>query len=103
MTSTLPTAHFLLNLKLNPYPLSVHITLTIQGNRTQTQVMVTREINISGSGKVSIVDLSIVLLDFNEMIGNPNYNPHADLAATGTVDINDVSIEILFFGSPVFN
>ena len=96
------TARFLLNIPITPYQLSTDITLTIQGTKTIVQVDATREVNISGGGRVNINDVGIVLANYNKVQGMSGYNPQADLAATGTVDVNDVSIVDLYYNSPVF-
>jgi len=101
--STIETGRFLLNIPVNPYPLSTDITVTIQGTQTSVQADVTRQVNISGGGTVNIEDVGIVLADFNAVEGTPGYNPQADLGAVGTVNVTDLSIVDLYYNSPVFN
>jgi len=100
--STIETGRFLLNIPVNPYPLSTDITITIQGTQTSVQAEVTRQVNISGGGTVNIEDVGIVLADFNAVEGTPGYNPQADLGAVGTVNVTDLSIVDLYYNSPVF-
>jgi subtilase family serine protease len=94
---------FLLNIPVSPYALSSDITLTIQGGKAVTQVAVSREVNISGSGSVNINDVTTVISDYDSSQGSPGYNPRADLGATGMIGISDVTIAILYYGAPVFN
>ena len=94
---------FLLSIPVNPYPLSDDITVTIQGSRITVQVDPTRRVNISGGGLVNINDVSIVIGDYNEHVGSPQYNPIADLALTGIVGVTDLSIVDLYFNTPVIS
>lgn len=96
-------ARFLLTIPATPYPLSTDITLNIQGTKTTTQTQVTRDINISGGGSVNINDVTVVISDYGHVQGSPGYNPQADLAATGTVGIADVTIGIVYYGASVFS
>src|ERR1700756_49923 len=101
--TTSQSTHFLLSIPLTPYPLSSDITLTLQGTKTTTQVAVSRDVNISGSGSVNINDVTTVISDYGSSQGSPGYNPQADLGATGMIGISDVTIAILYYGAPVFN
>lgn len=100
--SVVDTANLLLVLPVNPYPLSVDLSLTIRHNITQLMIGVTREISISGSISVNIVDVTLVTSDFNSVQGSPGYNPRADLAVRGSVDIVDVTLATEFFNALVF-
>src|SRR5207253_3499773 len=82
---------FLLNLGINPYPLSSDVTVTLQGGVATTIVLVTRQIDIDRDGTVDIVDVATVAFSFGSSLGGPNYNPAADLDANGIVNINDVA------------
>jgi subtilase family serine protease len=96
-------ASFLLNVPVSPYPLSMDLTLTIQNNATKVMVTVSREISVSGGNAVNIVDVTFVMSYFNSVQGTPSYNPRADLAARGSVDIIDVTLADNFFNAPVFS
>jgi len=95
-------ASFVLIVQVGPYPLSIDLTLTIQGNATDVMVTVSREIAVSGGVAVNIVDVTFVMSYFNSVQGSPSYNPRADLAGRGSVDIIDVSLADNFFNAPVF-
>ncbi len=102
MTSN-QVARFLLKIPVTPYQLSSDITLTVQGTMISTQVVITRQVNISNSGSVNINDVTTVISDYGSSQGNPTYNPQADVGANGVVGITDVTIVILYYGAPVFN
>jgi hypothetical protein len=95
-------ASFLLNLAINPYPLSSDVTVTLQGGVATAAVLVTRQIDIDRDGKVDIVDVATVAFSFGSSLGSPNYNPVADLDANGIVNINDVAIAAFYFSAPSF-
>jgi subtilase family serine protease len=95
-------ASFLLNLPVSPYPLTIDLTLILLHNSTDVMVTVTREVSVSGSNIVNIVDVTFVMSYFNSIQGSPSYNPRADLAARGSVDIIDVTLADNFFNAPVF-
>ena len=95
-------ASFLLSVPISPYPLTIDLTLTAQHNTTSAIVTVTREISVSGSNIVNIVDVTFVMSYFNTVQGSPSYDPRADLAARGSVDIIDVTLADNFFNAPVF-
>jgi subtilase family serine protease len=96
-------AMFLLQVPINPYPLSIDLTLTIQHNSTGISVEVTRDIAISRGSTVSIADLTFVASHFNSVQGTPSYDPQADLAARGSVSIIDFALAANFFNAPVFS
>jgi hypothetical protein len=43
-----------------------------------------------------------MISDLNAVQGTPSYNPAANLAAKGSVDVIDVRITEIYFNSPVF-
>jgi hypothetical protein len=94
--------HIVLNIPASPYTLSADLTQIVQAGRAATTAFVTRRINISGGVQVNINDLTVVQSDFNAVQGSPAYNPVADLAVHGIVDVNDVTIAQTFFNAPVF-
>jgi kumamolisin len=71
----LEEASFLLNVPVSPYPLSIDVTLTIQNNATKVMVTVTREISVSGSNAVNIVDVTFVTSYFNSVQAAPAIIP----------------------------
>ena len=99
----LEEAGFLLIVPVNPYSLSIDLTVTIQNNATKVMVTVSREISVSGGSAVNIVDVTFVMSYFNSVQGSPSYNPRADLALRGSVDIIDVTLADNFFNAPVFS
>lgn len=100
--SMMEAGNLVLALPVNPYPLSVDLSLTMQHNTTRLMIGVTREISISGSISVNIVDVTLVTSCFNSVQGGATFNPRADLAMRGSVDIVDVTLADEFFNSPVF-
>lgn len=96
-------ASFLLNVPVNPYSLSIDLTLTTGNNGTRIMVTVSREISASGGNAINIVDVTFVMSYFNSVQGSPSYNPRADLAIRGSVDIIDVTLADNFFNAPVFS
>ena len=93
---------FLLNLPVSPYRLSVGISLTTQGATTRTLVSVTRQVSLSGSNTVNISDVTNVMGVFNAVKGSPGYNPLADLEASGSITLGDVTVAEYYFNAPVF-
>lgn len=93
---------FLLHAAVLPYALSSTGFLQLVGVTPILSNSLTREVDMAGNGFVSIVDVSIVFGNFNFSVGNPQYNPQADLIAAGTVNITDVSIVVQDYGAPVF-
>jgi hypothetical protein len=94
---------FLLNIAVAPYALSSDLSLTFKNGAGSVFVQVTRRVDIAGNGFVSINDISIVNSNYGFSVGSSRYNPLADLDASGTVGITDVSIALLLFGAPVFS
>jgi len=90
---------FILNVGVSPYRLSADVTVSQNGNVWSATVMVTRQLDIAGRGVVDIVAFSVAAMAFNSHPGSSNYNPLADLAGTGTVDINDIAMLIAFFNA----
>ncbi|NEN25911.1 hypothetical protein G3O08_20680, partial [Cryomorpha ignava] len=48
--------------------------------------------NINNDGAVNIFDVSLINAAFNTSVGNPAYNPLADLNCDGNINIFDISI-----------
>ncbi len=95
-------ASFLLNLAVNPYPLSSDVTVTLQGGVATTSVMVTRQIDIDKDGTVGILELATIALSYGSSLGSPNYNPAADLDANGIVNLIDLAIAAIYYGAVSF-
>lgn len=93
-------ASFLLNIAISPYSLSSDLTVALQAGSPSAIVLVTRQIDINGSGTVDFLDASTLAIAYGSSIGSPNYNPLADLNANGMVDFIDASILAFFFSSP---
>ncbi len=72
--TTSHVSRFLLSIPVNPYALSVDITLTVQSSKATTQVVVTRLINISTTGTVNISDVTTIVAD---IIRKPTSPPQA--------------------------
>jgi hypothetical protein len=95
-------AVFLLNIPLSPNPLSADISVRQTGGAWYASVMVTRRLDITGTGTVNIGAFAVVASDYGSTLGTARYNPSADLIGTGTVNIVDVSIMGYFYGATVF-
>jgi len=95
-------AKLLLNVGVSPYPLSVDISVRQNAGVWSGSVMTTRQLAISGSGTVGIVDFSIVAFDYGSSLGGPRYNPAVDLNGDGTITIVDVSMVAYYYGATVF-
>jgi|GEM_PF-146572 len=93
---------FVFNAGVLPYPASSIGFLQLIGTSTTLNNILTREVDMAAYGFVSIVDIGVVFADYGFSVGNPRYNPQANLTGTGTVNLNDVSIVALNYGSPVF-
>jgi hypothetical protein len=94
---------FLLNVAVNPYPLSSNIKLTMaSGSSPSVSAGATRNIDVDGNGTVDMTDLNMISAAFGCSIGQSCYNPRADLDADGIVNIIDLSIAALWFGSRNF-
>jgi hypothetical protein len=57
--------------------------------------------NLTGSGVVDILDVSIVFRAFGSSTGSPMYYPPADLDGNGTINIIDASIIAADFGAHI--
>jgi phosphate transport system substrate-binding protein len=95
-------ARFVFNAAVLPYPESSIGSLQLTGTTATLNNILTREVDMAANGFVSIVDVGVVFGDYGFSVGNPSYNPQANLTGTGTVNINDVSIVALNYGAPVF-
>ena len=95
-------ARFAFNAAVLPYSESSIGFLQLIGVTTTLNNGLTREVDMAANGFVSIVDVGVVFAEYGFSVGNPNYNPQANLTGTGTVNINDVSIVALNYGAPVF-
>ena len=93
---------FAFNAGVSPYALSSIGFLQLIGTTAILTNELTREVDMAGNGFVSIVDVGVVFNDYGFSVGNPSYNPIADLAATGTVNIADATIVSINYGAPVF-
>jgi len=95
-------ARFLLNVPVNPYPLSADVSVTQTGGVWSASVIVTRQLDISKSGIVNSIDFSIVAFDYGSSLGSPRYNPAADLTGSGMISSIDASIVAYYYGATVF-
>jgi phosphate transport system substrate-binding protein len=93
---------FAFNAAVLPYAESSIGFLQLIGVTATLNNALTREVDMAANGFVSIVDVGVVFADYGFSVGNPSYNPQANLTGTGTVNINDVSIVALNYGAPVF-
>lgn len=96
-------ARFLLNVQVSPYPLSADITVRLEGGAWSASVTITRQLDLANRGYVDIVDVTVATNAFNSVMGNPSYNPAADVSAAGTVNIVDVTIIESFFNARDFS
>jgi subtilase family serine protease len=93
---------FALIVPVDTFPLSVDISLIMQGSATHLTVSVTRRVDISGTATVNLIDVSIVEGEFNTTFGSSGYDPRADLEASGIISLIDVSLVDFYFNAPVF-
>ncbi len=94
---------FILNVPVTSYPLSSDITLTLASNSTATIAgMVTRQLDMSGAGSVNIIDAGLVFHAYGIPVGDPRFDPRADLLANGKVDVIDAGIIAFYYGAPSF-
>jgi len=93
---------FLLNIAVNPYPLSSNIIITWTGPTRTVSITVTRNVDINANGMVDNADSKILNAAFGCVQGNSCYNPRADLNADGTVDSNDNATLNAYFSAPDF-
>lgn len=78
---------FVLNVQVGPYALSTNILVQLQGQTATTSTSLTRELDMNNRGVVDITDVGTVLSAYGTTIGNPGYNPLADLNGSGTINI----------------
>jgi len=95
-------ARFLLNVPVSPYGLSADIVVKGNGGVWSASVMVTRQLAITGGGRVSFADCSILAFAYGSSLGAPRYNPAADLNGSGRIDFLDASIIAYYYGATVF-
>ncbi len=88
-------AHFLDDIPTSPYWLSTNCGVNVPAGSVSCFLSRTPDINHRGA--VDINDYSIVSFGFNQRLGSPNYDPAADLLASGIINIADLSIEGLYF------
>jgi len=99
-------SEFLLTQWVNPYPVSVNIAMSYLVNQTgsggginATTITLTRNVDINLDGTVDAGDVNIQVASWQTSIGNPKYNPRADLDADGIVDQIDVNILQSYMGA----
>jgi phosphate transport system substrate-binding protein len=112
---------FVLNVAVGPYALSSDILVqlnlvpvcrptyggvnqltNVECQQATTTVFLTRELDMNNHGTVDISDVGTVLNAFGTTIGNPGYNPLADLTGSGTVDILGLGPLLANYGYKVF-
>jgi hypothetical protein len=84
------TWRYLLSIALNP-SLSSNVALIASGNSSSSTVGVTRNLDINQDGLVDQPDVNILQGAFDCSIGQPCYDPRADINADGKVDIFDAA------------
>jgi hypothetical protein len=62
-------------------------------------VVITRNLDIDGSGLVDSNDLNIVKTSYGCVTGSPCYNPKADIDADGEVGIVDAAYVANYYGA----
>ncbi len=55
--------------------------------------------DITGDGKVDLLDLSALLIAFGTSSGQPGFDPRADFDQSGTIDLGDLSQLLIVFGT----
>jgi hypothetical protein len=91
--SMLGKAHFVKEIPTNPLWLATNCEIDV--NAGSVNCFLSRTPDINHDGSVTIVDVSYVFFHYN------SNDALANLSGSGTVNINDVGIEILYYGSTV--
>jgi hypothetical protein len=91
--------HFIDVIPVNPYWLATDCGIDVSA--ASASCILSRTPDIFHTGSVDINDYSLVNLQFGRMLGSPSYDPLADLLASGTVNILDISIQVSYFGCTV--
>jgi len=106
---------FVLNVAVGPYALSVNLLVQLQltpvcrptygaveCQQATTSSSLTRELDMNNHGVVDISDVGTVLSAYGTAIGNPGYNPLADLNGSGTINILGLGPLLANYGYRVF-
>lgn len=112
---------FVLNVAVGPYAISTNILvqlsltpicrptyggvnqlLNVECQQATTSNSVTRQLDMNTHGVVDISDVGTVLGAYGTTIGNPGYNPLADLNGSGTINILGLGPLLANYGYKVF-
>lgn len=55
--------------------------------------------DVDGDGDVDLEDLTLLLSSFGTCVGEPGYNPSADLVPSGCIDLDDLTTLLSAFGT----
>ncbi|HVH14412.1 MAG TPA: phosphate ABC transporter substrate-binding protein PstS [Candidatus Angelobacter sp.] len=90
------------NVQVLPYALSSDIVVQISGLTPTISKLLSRELDPLGQGSDSFLDVSFMASLYGAVLGQPSYNPTADVLAHNQVDFLDISTEAFYFQAPVF-
>jgi hypothetical protein len=90
---------FLLHIQVQPYNFSEEVLVPPTGS---VSLQVTRDLDINMNRQVDIIDFNYASFRYNSMIGNPLYDPRADFAAFGMINIIDIGIVGFYFNALEF-
>jgi phosphate transport system substrate-binding protein len=106
---------FILNVGVAPYALSTNILIQLQltpvcrptygaieCQQATSSASLTRELDMNNHGVVDITDVTTVLAAYGTSIGNPGYNPLADLNGSGFINILGLGPLFANYGYKVF-
>lgn len=99
ISSTNP--RFVMVIPVTQYTLG--ITCSVNTSNSQSTCFLSRDPNVSHSGLINLIDVSILALAYGTIAGSSNFNPALDLAAQGSINIVDFGIVAADFGAPLFS
>ncbi|NEN25898.1 hypothetical protein G3O08_20615, partial [Cryomorpha ignava] len=88
----LPTGTYDVIVKIQGYLAKGVQDVVIAAGANSLAVGAIKNGNINNDGAVNIFDVSLINAAFNTSVGNPAYNPLADLNCDGNINIFDISI-----------
>ncbi len=96
------TTKFLVQVTLNPIPLTVNIVLAIAGGSSSVSLDLTRALDVNGDGFVDAPDSAVLVAAYGCALGSVCYDPRVDFRADGAVDVLDMSLLSSYFGAVDF-
>jgi hypothetical protein len=97
------SSNLILDVPISPYALSSNIQVSLGSTSLQiNQYSLTRNLDVNFDGNDNDADYAILIAANGHSIGDPAYNPVADINADGTVDIVDIANWAAFYGAQDF-